>query len=143
MHRYHNQSSWNERLFAGKIDDWYRWYLLERGLSHCAINSLFFLTTMTEKYAKMCERFINDVDEVLRYLDYNSNHPISAKLSDVRTLIHRAKQVCSTPEFLAKEMDHLHKVLQDIWYLTQFFQQSKPKQKANKKPTPSTGKFIE
>ena len=38
-----------------------------------------------------------------RYLDYNSNHPISAKLSVVHTLIHRAKQVCSTPKFLAKE----------------------------------------
>ena len=47
-----------------------------------------------------------------RYLDYNSNHPILAKLSVIETLIHRAKQVCSTPEFLAKEMDHLHKVLQ-------------------------------
>ena len=36
------------------------------------------------------------------YLDYNSNHPILAKLSVINTLIHRAKQVCSTPEFLAK-----------------------------------------
>ena len=40
-------------------------------------------------------------------------------------------------------MDHLHKVLQDNHYPTQFFQQSKPQQKANKKPNPSTGKFIE
>ena len=46
-----------------------------------------------------------------RYLDYNSNQPISAKLSVIHTLIYRAKQVCSTPEFLVKEMDHLHKVL--------------------------------
>ena len=51
------------------------------------------------------------------------------------------KQVCSTPEFLAKKMDHLHKVLQGIHYHTQFFQQSKPQQKANKKPK-STLKFI-
>ena len=58
-----------------------------------------------------------------RYLDYNSNHPISAKLSVIQTLIHRAKQVCSTPEFLTKEMDHLHKVLQDNHYPAQFFQQ--------------------
>ena len=72
------------------------------------------------------------------YLDYNSNHPISAKLSVIHTLIHRAKQVCATPEFLAKEMDHLHKVLQDKHYPAQFFQQ-----KTNKKPNPSTGKFIE
>ena len=25
VHRLHNQSTWNERLFVGKIEDWYRW----------------------------------------------------------------------------------------------------------------------
>ena len=40
-------------------------------------------------------------------------------------------------------MDHLHKVLQDNHYPTQFFQQGKPQQKTNKKPNQSTGKFIE
>ena len=40
-------------------------------------------------------------------------------------------------------MDHLHKVLQDNHYQAQFFQQSKPQEKANKKPNPSTVKFIE
>ena len=40
-------------------------------------------------------------------------------------------------------MDHLHKVLQDNHYPTQFFQQGKHQQKANKKPNPSTVKFIE
>ena len=78
-----------------------------------------------------------------RYLDYNSNHPISAKLSVIHTLIHKAKQVSSTPEFLAKEMDHLHKVLQDNHYPTEFFQQGKPQQKTNKKPNLSTVKFTE
>ena len=77
-----------------------------------------------------------------RYLDYNSNYPISAKLSVMHTLIHRAKHVCSTPDFLAKEMDHLHRVLQDNHYPTQFFQQNKPQEKANKKANPSTVKFI-
>ena len=77
-----------------------------------------------------------------RYLDYNSNHPISAKLSVIHTLTHRAKQVCSTLEFLAKQMDHLHKVLQDNQYPTQFFQQGRPQQKTNKKSNPSTRKFI-
>ena len=78
-----------------------------------------------------------------RYLDYKSNHPISVKLSVIHTFIQRAKQVCSTPEFLAKEMYHLCKVLQDNHYPTQFLQQGKPQQKANKKPYPSTGKFID
>ena len=40
-------------------------------------------------------------------------------------------------------MDHLHKVLQDNHYPTHFFQQVKLQQKANKKPNPSTLKFIE
>ena len=65
--------------------------------------------------------------------------PISAKLSVIHTLIYRAKHVCSTPEFLAKEMDHLHKFLQDSHYPTQFFQKANP----NRKPKPSTGKFKE
>ena len=44
---------------------------------------------------------------------------------------------------IAKEMDHLHKVLQDNHSPVQFFQQGKPQQKTNRKPNPSTGKFIE
>ena len=46
-----------------------------------------------------------------RYLDWNSNHPISAKQSVVQALMHRTKMVCSTPQLLAKEMDYLIKVL--------------------------------
>ena len=78
-----------------------------------------------------------------RSLDYKSNHPISAKLSVIHTLIHRAKQVCSIPESLEKEIDHLHKVWQHNHYPTQLFQQSKPQQRTNKMPNPSTRKFIE
>ena len=48
-----------------------------------------------------------------RYLGYSSKHPISAKLSVIHTVINRAEQVCFTPEFLAKEIGLLHKVLQD------------------------------
>ena len=76
------------------------------------------------------------------YLDYNSNQPISAKLSVIHTLILRAKLVCSTPKFLAKEMDHLHRVLQDNHYPAQFFQQGKPQQKANKKAKPIHSKVY-
>ena len=46
-----------------------------------------------------------------RYLDFNSNHPKSAKHAVVRALTDRAKNVCSSPELLAKEMNHLGKVL--------------------------------
>ena len=59
--RLHNQSTWNERLFAGELDRWYRLYLSARGVNHYAINSLLFLTTAREKYVKMYERFINQL----------------------------------------------------------------------------------
>ena len=46
-----------------------------------------------------------------RYLDFNSNPPKSAKHAVVRALTDRTKNVCSSPELLAEEMDHLGKVL--------------------------------
>ena len=46
-----------------------------------------------------------------RYLDFNSNPPKSAKRAVVRALTDRTKHVCSSPELLAEEMDHLGKVL--------------------------------
>ena len=48
VHRLHNQTTWNEKLFAGKIDNWYSWYLSEKGVGHYVINSLLFLTTARE-----------------------------------------------------------------------------------------------
>ena len=61
VHRLHNQTTWNEKLFAGKIEVWYCWYLSEKGVGHYAINSLLFLTMAREKYVKMYERFINQL----------------------------------------------------------------------------------
>ena len=59
-----------------------------------------------------------------RYLDFNSNHPKTAKRAVVRALTDRAKNVCSLPELLAKEMDHLGKVLRynnyPKWMIEQF-----------------------
>ena len=46
-----------------------------------------------------------------RYLDFNSSHPISAKRAMVRALMNRAENVCSDPEILAEEIEHLSKVL--------------------------------
>ena len=63
VHRLHNQSTWNEKLFAGQIEDWYHWYLSAKGINHYVINSLLFMTTVREKYVKMYERFINQLRE--------------------------------------------------------------------------------
>ena len=106
-------------------------------------NGLPYLDTLTKPTPNSIESTVyRKPTHTDRYLDYNSNHPISAELSVIQTLIHRAKQVCSTPEFLAKEMDHLHKVLQDNHYPTQFFQQGKPQQKSNKKANPIYSKVY-
>ena len=44
-----------------------------------------------------------------RYLDFNSSHPILAKRAVLRALMDRAENVCSDPEILAKEMEHLNR----------------------------------
>ena len=51
VHKLHNTTTWNEKLFSGQIKDWYSWYLTTRGINQYAINSILFLTTVREKYA--------------------------------------------------------------------------------------------
>ena len=46
-----------------------------------------------------------------RYLDFNSSHPISAERAVVRALMDWAENVCTDPDILAKEMEHLNRVL--------------------------------
>ena len=45
------------------------------------------------------------------YLQWDSHHTIAAKFSEVNTLNHRARAVCSNPQLLKKEEDHLQRVL--------------------------------
>ena len=59
VHKVHNRTIWNEKLFSGQIDNWYNYYSSSSGVQHYAINSLLFLTTVREKYVKMYERFLN------------------------------------------------------------------------------------
>ena len=46
-----------------------------------------------------------------QYLQWDSHHHLSAKLSVIHTLTHRAQIVCSNPELLHKEKTHPRKVL--------------------------------
>ena len=36
----HNKTTWNEKLFVGKLNHWFNWYLSEEGAVHYAINSI-------------------------------------------------------------------------------------------------------
>ena len=50
VHKMHNKTTWNEKLFGGKLSDWYQWYLSKERVQHYAINSLLYITMMREKY---------------------------------------------------------------------------------------------
>ena len=51
-----------------------------------------------------------------QYLQWDSHHHLSAKFSVIHTLFHRASTVCSKPELLQKEKDHLRKALTKCKY---------------------------
>ena len=46
-----------------------------------------------------------------QYLQWDSHHSLSAKYSVIGTLTHRAKTVCTNPELLQRELQHLRKAL--------------------------------
>ena len=53
-----------------------------------------------------------------QYLQWDSHQNLSAKFSVINTLCHRAKTVCSNPELLKQEKEHLRKALTQCKYPT-------------------------
>ena len=51
-----------------------------------------------------------------QYLQWDSHHKLSAKFSIIKTLSHRAQTVCSNPELLKQEKEHLRKALTKCKY---------------------------
>ena len=51
-----------------------------------------------------------------QYLQWDSHHHLSAKFSVIHTLSHRASTVCSKPDLLQQEKDHLRKALTKCKY---------------------------
>ena len=51
-----------------------------------------------------------------QYLQWDSHHQLSAKFSVIHTLSHSAKTVCSKPELLQQEKDHLRKAFTKCKY---------------------------
>ena len=52
VHKLHNRTTWNEKLFSGQINIWYNYYSSSTVVQHYAVNSLLFLTTVREKICK-------------------------------------------------------------------------------------------
>ena len=51
-----------------------------------------------------------------QYLQWDSHHHLSAKCSVISTLTHRARTVCTKPELLNQEIQHLRKALTKCKY---------------------------
>ena len=92
VHRLHNKSTWNERLFAGQIKDWHHWYLSSRGLNHYVINSLLFFTTAREKYVKMHEIFINQLREYMQVIRILSKGYLPMPPSKLNIILQKVKE---------------------------------------------------
>ena len=95
MHRLHNQFTWNEKLFVGKIEDWCHWYLSERDVNHYAINSMLFLTTARENMQKCMKEFINQLKTYSQAITVLSKVylPISPLLpSELNIILQKVKE---------------------------------------------------
>ena len=73
------------------------------------------------------------------YLQWDSHHIIPSKYSMAGTLFHRANTICSTPQLLQKEEEHLFKALTRCKYLAWAIKRTKMKsQKPNTRRTRRT-----
>ena len=73
-----------------------------------------------------------------QYLQWDSNHNLASKYSVINTLTHRARTLCSTPESINQELEHLEKVLIGCkyprWAIKKILQkQEHPQDKTNRK----------
>ena len=71
------------------------------------------------------------------YLQWDSHHTISPKYSEAGTLYHRANTICSDPQLLQKEEDHLCQALKKCKYPTWAINRAKLK---SQNPTRNTNR---
>ena len=59
VHKMHNLTTWKEKMFIGKMNDWLKDTLtLIHNEFDYSIDAVLFLTTIKEKYVRMYEKFI-------------------------------------------------------------------------------------
>ena len=59
-----------KRHLQEKLHDWMKLYVQDEGICNYAINYVLFLTTVREKYVKMYERFIEELNCILQQYDF-------------------------------------------------------------------------
>ena len=68
-----------------------------------------------------------------QYLQWDSHHNLACKYSVINTLTHRAKAVCSNPQMLTEELNHLEGALTKCKYPRWAFQKVLKDQESKKK----------
>ena len=63
----HNKTTWNEKLFVGKLNDWYQRYFTKEGVQHYATHSPLYITTMREKHITMYKKAYQSTVDVCQY----------------------------------------------------------------------------
>ena len=61
IYRMHNNTTWRERAFPGKLNQWFELCIRQDGIGHYTINSILFLTTIREKCLRLYERFLEQL----------------------------------------------------------------------------------
>ena len=74
-------------------------------------------TVKPEVYGKLSITVYRKPTHTDQYLQWDNHHHLSAKYSIISSLTHRAKTVCSNPELLQNEMEHVRKALTSCKHL--------------------------
>ena len=96
VHKMNNRSVWFERLYAGHINKWFEMYSSSQGANYYAIHSLLYLRTIQEKYIKMYEGFVDQLNEYLWAIRILSKGYLPISLlppSKLAKILHEVKQV--------------------------------------------------
>ena len=60
LEKMYNETTWNERVFSGKLTHWFNWYLSKEGVVHYATNSILYINTLKEKYNQIIKNLYID-----------------------------------------------------------------------------------
>ena len=81
VHKMHNLTTWKEKIFVGKLHKWLEDELLNpKNEFGYALDSIFFLTTIKEKYIRMYERFIAELSSYSKAIRVLSKGYLSISL---------------------------------------------------------------
>ena len=79
------------------------------------------------------------------YLPWDRYHNLPAKYSVIKTLLHRAQTICSTPQLFKDELQHLEKVLMlckyPKWTINKIFHQEQEKKEGKEKKQTLPSKY--